>query len=400
MSDHKFKIPVEFQEQVTVTGPKDKRTDEEILKPLGHFQPVISEKNVWCYWHSGLSNLPGWCKRNIIDWARINGLSWTIRILDTVPGSPNHVLKYVPEDMLPEALVKNALDGPYKGPHAADMLRGACLYLHGGVYMDVGIILIRELDRIGWEQLSDPENPKQVCIPWYHGTLPANHWVAARKGDPFIKRWHDLFVHLWANKTNYNGLGANPLLAFAANMDFSESEKKGFKWEFVVGPDVVFQYITQCLAWARVSSLEEPGKDGFNGAEYQRDHVLYYYVLPECWPAETNVGFSGKQMFEAMSTRLDADPASSEYQKAYKFVWQALSSASMQKITHGKNLTKTPALGSIWDLPENEGKDVEPGTFVELLRHGAVNFRQTRDTLVYEQVDKPTMTIKKGLFEP
>jgi hypothetical protein len=72
----------------------------------------------------------------------------------------------------------------------------------------------------------------------------------------------------------------------------------------------------------------------------------------------------------------------------------------MQKITHGKNLTKTPALGSIWDLPENEGKDVEPGTFVELLRHGAVNFRQTRDTLVYEQVDKPAMTIKKGLFEP
>jgi hypothetical protein len=400
MANHKFRIPEEFKDQLTYVEPKDRRSESEILKSLGEFQEVTSEKNVWCYWHSGLENVPAWCKRNIVDWVRINGPSWTVRVLDTAPGSPNHILKYVPAEMLPETLIKGTMDGPYKGPHAADMLRGACLYLHGGVYMDVGIMLVRELDRIGWNQLEDSNNPRQVCIPWYYDTFPANHWIAARKGDPFIKRWHDLFVHVWKDRTNYNGLGAHPLMAFAMNMDFSESQQKGFAWEFIVSPEVVFQYITQCLSWARVSMLEEPGEGGFNGAEYQRDHILWYYALPECWPAETVVGFTGQALFDALATRLDADPECKEYKTAYKLVWLMLTSASMQKITHGKSLTKTPALGLLWDLPENEGKDIEPGTFAELLRYGTTHFQQTRKDLAWEQTEKPKMILKKGLLEP
>lgn len=38
-----------------------------------------------------------------------------------------------------------------------------------------------------------------------------------------------------------------------------------------------------------------------------------------------------------------------------------LSRASMQKITHGKDLTKTPALGVLWDEEANEGKISSPG---------------------------------------
>merc|ERR1711981_73656 len=132
---------------------------------------------------------------------------------------------------------------------------------------------------MGWEQLEDPNNPKTICVPWYYQTVMGNHWTAARKGDPFIRRWHELFTHLWKDRTNYEGLAANPLLAFAQTMDFSESQKIGLNWEFIVGPEVVFQYITQVLAWVRLSMIEEPGEDGFNGAEYQRDHVLYYFVL-------------------------------------------------------------------------------------------------------------------------
>jgi hypothetical protein len=57
----------------------------------------------------------------------------------------------------------------------------------------------------------------------------------------------------------------------------------------------------------------------------------------------------------------------------------------MQKITHGKNLTKTPAWGLIWDEKGNESKDIEPGTFAELLRYGAVRFEQTRESITYVQ---------------
>ena len=191
-STHEFLIPEEFRDQLEYADSKDTRSDEEILKSISQFQPVTSEKNVWAYWHAGLYAMPAWCQRNIVNWARINGLSWTIRVLDTVPGSPNHILRYIPEDQLPKALVEGTMDGPYKGAHTSDMVSGACLYLHGGVTMDVGIMLTRELDRMGWEQLEDPNNPKTICVPWYYQTVMGNHWTAARKGDPFIRRWHEL----------------------------------------------------------------------------------------------------------------------------------------------------------------------------------------------------------------
>ena len=50
-------------------------------------------------------------------------------------------------------------------------------------------------------------------------------------------------------------------MLFAQGLDFSQSQKKGFAWEFIVGPEVVFQYITQSLCWLRMCMLEEPGKD-------------------------------------------------------------------------------------------------------------------------------------------
>jgi len=81
------------------------------------------------------------------------------------------------------------MDGPYTGPHSADFLRGACLYSYGGVWMDVGILLVRGLDGICWGKLEDPESPFEVSVPWMYGPVMANHFVASRKGDPFIKRW-------------------------------------------------------------------------------------------------------------------------------------------------------------------------------------------------------------------
>ncbi|KAF2668757.1 hypothetical protein BT63DRAFT_284886 [Microthyrium microscopicum] len=399
MTSPKFQIPDEFKSQLTYTEPQDPRTEHEILASISTYQRMTSEKNIWCFWNSGLSNIPAWCRRNIVDWARINGPSWTIRVLDTVPDSPNHIFKYLPKEILPEAMVKGTMNGPYVGPHSSDFLRGATLYQYGGVYMDVGIILIRQLDRMGWDQLEDPTNPRQIIVPQMYGTTISNSWVASRKGDPFIKRWHDLFVYLWKDKTNYEGLITHPLLTFAQTMDFSESQKKGYAWEFIVGPVTVFEYISQVLAWMRLCSLEDAG-DGFSGAEYQRDHILWYDTLPENWSAETVVGYTGQALFDALSTRTDIDPDTEEYKTAYKLVWRMLTTASMQKITHGKNLTKTPALGLLWDEKENEGKDNAPGTFAELLRLGSRYSFQKRQSIAFVKTEKPAVTMKKGLLEP
>ena len=182
-------IPEEFRAELHYVEPLDTRTDDQILHSLCKHEPVTSEKNVWTFWHSGVRSMPAWCQRNIADWLRLCGPSWTIRVLDNVPGSPNNALNWVPEELLPETFVKGTMDGPYTGPHSADLLRGACLYLHGGVWMDVSIILIRHLDSICWKQLEDPESPFEVSVPWMYGKVMANHFVASRKDNPFIKRW-------------------------------------------------------------------------------------------------------------------------------------------------------------------------------------------------------------------
>lgn len=84
-----FDIPKEFQADLTLVDITDKRTSEEILDSLTQYIPVTSEKNVWAYWHAGVEAMPKWCQHNVIDWVRIIGSEWTVRVLDTVPGSPN-----------------------------------------------------------------------------------------------------------------------------------------------------------------------------------------------------------------------------------------------------------------------------------------------------------------------
>jgi hypothetical protein len=158
------------------------------------------------------------------------------------------------------------------------------------------------------------------------------------------------------------------------------------------------EYIGQVLAWLRLCMIEEP--NGFNGANYYANKVLLFDSLTEDWGAEDTIGFNGNDLFNVLATKRNADPENEEYRKAYKTIWRLLTRSSMQKITHGKNLTKGEALGIIWDKKENEGKDVEPGTFAELLRYGSVHFEQDRASIDYVKAEKSPMIIKKGLLEP
>ncbi|EEQ86131.1 capsule polysaccharide biosynthesis protein [Blastomyces dermatitidis ER-3] len=397
MAPHQFTIPPEFQGDLKYVEPRHARTDEEIISALNAFTPVESEKNIWAFWDSGIQSMPGWCKRNVANWSRLCGPSWTIRVLDAVPDSPNYALKYLPADMLPEAFTKGTMDGPYTGPHSADFLRGACLYLHGGVFMDVGILLVLDLDRVCWSTLADDSSPKNVAVPCMYDGVMANHFVASRKGDPFIKRWHDLFVHLWGNRTSHAGMASSPLLSYAAQLDLTAAAQNGYQFEFSVDAMTVLEYITQVLCWGRLCRLEDAG-DGFSCADYAADNILWFDSLKEDWALETIVGFRGQNAFDALSTRLDVDPESEEYKTAYKAVWRVLTHSSMQKVSHAKKLSPSPGLGYLWD--DKDGADCEPGTFGELLRYGSVYFEQTRESIAIVQLEKRKDTFRKGVFEP
>jgi hypothetical protein len=191
---------------------------------------------------------------------------------------------------------------------------------------------------------------------------------------------------------------SHPLVAFAQSLTFAEAEQAKYQWDFAVQPVTVMEYISQVLSWQRLCMLEDVG-DGFNAHEYWRTKILIFDALQEDWAAEATIGFGGPVLFKAFATPLDAPKDSEEYKTAHKLVWRLLAESTMQKITHGKNLTLTPAAGVLWEQPGNEDKDYAPGTFAELFRYGTVHFRQTRDHIkIMEPVDPPVL--KKGLLEP
>ena len=186
---------------------------------------------------------------------------------------------------------------------------------------------------------------------------------------------------------------------FLQQANFEDSQSANYHLEFKVDPITVMEYIGQVLAWMRVSMLEEP-TDGFSGAEYWANKILLFDALSEDLGAEATIEFNGQDLFDVLATKRTCVPESEEYKKAYKTIRRLLTRSSMQKITHGKNLTKGEALGVLWDEKENEGKDVEPGSFAELLRYGRVHFQQERSEIEYGTAKKPESTLEKGLLEP
>lgn len=210
---------------------------------------------------------------------------------------------------------------------------------------------------------------------------------------------HQLFTHLWKGRNSHEGVSDDPLMAFAKEFGFEEASEANFSWDFKVSPLTVMEYVAQVISWQRLCMLEDVG-DGFSCSDYWQTHILCWDVLAENWGGEMTVGFdkAGQKMYDLLSLKRDIDPNSEEYKKAYELVWRLLTKSSMQKISHGKNLTHSVHLGTLWD--ENPGKDYEEGTFAELLRYGTVRFRQTRETIVRKEAAKAKLLLKKGVLEP
>ena len=148
--------------------------------------------------------------------------------------------------------------------------------------------------------------------------------------------------------------------------------------------------------------LEDAG-DGFSCSDYWQKHILCFDALSEDWPAEAILGFDHEKIFDLLKMKVEGqgvDKTTAEYKQAEQLVWGMLGKGSMQKVTHGKGLTKAVSLGILLDQPDNTGKDQEPGTFFDLFRYGTVHFQQTRASIATMKALKAENTMKKGLLEP
>ncbi|KAJ3579201.1 hypothetical protein NPX13_g1361 [Xylaria arbuscula] len=382
----------------------DKRTDEEIINSLREYKPITSEKNIWTFWDSGIEGMPAWCRRNVVGWVRINGPEWTIRIIDDIPDSPNYAGKYIPKG-LPDSFYAGTMDGTHPGPHKADFLRGACLYEYGGAWVDSSTFGIRTMDDVCWNQLEDPDSPYRVAVPVFSNGI-LNCFVAARKHDPFIKRWQEIFMAIWEGHTNSNGLAKHPLLANVIPYWLKQFE------EHIVGGmgltvdiEKVAEYGAQMVCWHRLYMLEDAG-DGFSGADYWPKNVLWikcnleilrpFYIEGSEVPDFQN----SRKRFEELALKVDGPKDTKQYQEAEEMVWTALTESSMVKIGTIKGMVDWVSLSSLWNSPEGLGKDAEPGTFADLLRTVPLQYRQQRRDIRAFEGKKYHTTLKKGHLEP
>ncbi|KAK2810449.1 hypothetical protein FQN50_002938 [Emmonsiellopsis sp. PD_5] len=362
----------------------DSRSDEEILADLQTFKPVnpSSERNIWAFWDRGIAACKPWCQRNIISWVRRHGRSWTVRVLDMVDGSPNHYSNYIPNtsQFFPEAFLKGSMAGTHAAPHAADLVRLPLLYLHGGIWVDVGFMLFRSLDDLCWDRLEDPTNPLELA--GFRMTINDeismfwNGLIAARKGCIAVKHWHDTFLKLWEGRDSTQGMYDHELLRHLPRYEVPSSTGKAPAFQYGHYVD----YLIQMFCLERIRHLNDPTL-AWDGPTWFSRSVLLFECVSEVYWAQHLTHWDGRKQFDMLSRKRDGTDHDEGYKEANEFVQAILDTSSTMKLSHGIVTEQREYLARIWDEVGNEEADIAPGTFAAYLRWASENFNQTR-TLV------------------
>jgi hypothetical protein len=389
----KYSIPEGF----SLISP-DNRSDEEIAVMLQMHQPVTaSERNVWAFWHSGWSGMRPWCQRNIINWVRRLGPEWTVRVLDDVEGSVNHLSRFVPPSHFPDTFNNKTMAGPPQ--HVSDLLRLPLLFLYGGVWMDTGMILLRHLDNICWRAIESPNSPYKmagVLMPLRPevGTM-LNGFIAARRGNGAIRRWHAIYCALWEGSTTAEGFHAHPLLAHLPQLDVQNAEL-GCP-PLLIPTHGLGDYLAHFLCLERLQQLRDPA-DGFNGAEYFTNNVLLLRAIDHVYYAQKITGWDGRRQYDMLATRVD-DVKAPLQADAKAFVDKVLRNSALMKLSHGPPCG-LENLATIWDEESHANDDIAEGTFADYLRNASVHWDYTGVAVKQAKVEKPKQIFEAGVLEP
>ncbi|KAK3346405.1 putative capsule polysaccharide biosynthesis protein [Lasiosphaeria hispida] len=361
----------------------DTRPDDEIAQQLRQYcPPTESEKNVWAYWHSGFDGMPPWVQRNVVNWVRRLGPSWTVRIVDSVGSSPMNALRFVDAQFFPLAFRSATMKGRWRGAHSGDLVRLPLLQLYGGVWMDAGMILIRHLDDI-WNTLKDPLTPFELAGmalrlrgPGDDDTM-MNSFFAAPRGNEYITRWHRIFLSTWAGRTQCEGIHAHPLLRHLK--PFFPPPAEGRAPNIKTTPADMSDYLAHMLCGERLRNLIDPS-DGFNGREYYENKIYLLSGLREYYYFELQNRWDAQRQFDLLSTPYDVDPEAQDEQfyAARDMVHDMLRNTAMIKLSHRPHESPRPWLADLWDDAQSHEADNKPGTFAFYLRQNIPRYNQTR----------------------
>ncbi|KAI0901233.1 hypothetical protein F4806DRAFT_492122 [Annulohypoxylon nitens] len=362
----------------------DTRPDAEIDETITHPPPVTSEKNVWFFWHTGYSTMHPYTQRNVRAWhRRLSKLGWVIRVLDRVPGSLSNISAYLSTTsptLFPRAFTENTLTGRYAVQHVSDLIRFPLLLRYGGVYADVGLLQIGDLDRLWNATIANPESPYEVLSYNQNGGL-TNYFLACRPSNPFFERCHRLLLALWdedGGKTSTEGMSSSPLLKGVPLMsgEFTIEEENGVVIPPAEVRKLLSDYIIQGQAITMVMGLVD-AEEGWDGPRYVAEHVYGIEWMVGSQLINEYTAWDGKRAFELMSLSRprDGEVETADQKQAREIVEACLSRSFQFKLAHGLIIRVFKyTLGSLWR--EHEGSDDVPGTYAHWLRYGTIYWNQ------------------------
>ncbi|RAL06563.1 glycosyltransferase [Aspergillus homomorphus CBS 101889] len=357
----------------------DIRDDSQIDYDILHPRPVTDEKNIWFFWTSGFQNMHPYTQRNVRAWhRRLSKLGWAIRVLDC--DSVRNYLDIADPALFPRAFTDGTLSGTYAPQHTSDLVRFPLLLKYGGVYADVGMIQIGDLDRLWNETIADPESPFEVLS--YFTGLPdqrclMNYFLAARRNNPLFLRCHKLLLKLWEGKTCTVGMHASPLLKGVPLMGGSfkiEDEDETIEEE--EASKLLTDYIIQGQVVSMVMGLVDE-EDGWNGPVYIRDHLYGIDFMEGSQLINEFTQWDGRKAFDLMSLSLPAEGEveTADQKQAREVVEGCLTRSFGFKLAHGLILrVYKETLGSLWR--KYDGSDIVPGTYAHMFRYATVYWNQ------------------------
>ena len=355
----------------------DLRPDSEVDHDLLHPKPVSDEKNIWFFWHSGYTHIHPYSQRNIRAWhRRFSKQGWTIRVLDRIPSSPLNVANFLDisdPGIFPRTFVDGTIGGDYAPQHTSDLVRLPLLLKFGGVYADVGMMQIGDLNRLWGETVGNPASRFEVLsynVGGVEGRNLTNYFLASGRNNPLFARSHQLLLTLWAadgGKTSTEGMHSSPLLRGVPLMRWSVTGEEEGRLD---RRRLLTDYIIQSQAMGLVMGLVDE-EDGWNGPKYVAEHVYGIEYVEGSQLINDMSAYDGEKAFDLMSLSLpkEGEVETAEQKQAREIVETCLQKSFGFKLAHGLVVRVFgDTLGSLWR--KYVGSDDVPGTYAHWFRHG------------------------------
>jgi hypothetical protein len=369
------------------TNLLDLRTDSEVDHDILHPKPIINEKNIWFFWHTGYTTMHPYAQRNVRVWhRRFSPQGWSIRVLDRLPSSVLNVSNFLNTSdprIFPRAFTDGTIGGDYAAQHTSDLVRWPLLLKYGGVYADVGMIQLGDLDRLWRDTIGNPSSPFEVLSYDAAGIAGciclANYFLASGRNNPLFARCHRLFLQLWdadGGKTSTEGMHGSVLLKGVPLMGGQITIEEGRS----IGKEEVSRMLTDYIIQGQVMSMVMglvDDEDGWDGPEYVAKHVYAMGFIVGSQLLNDMTAWDGQKAFDLMSLSLpkEGEVENAEQKEAREIIETCLQRSFGLKLSHGLILRLIgDSLGTMWR--KHEGSDDVPGTYAHWLRYASMYLNQ------------------------